>query len=67
MKIPKQQAQVKQIELVETYNIYLSIKRIKDAPGYDDHRWKRALYHAVGMAIIGHSEQEKIRQALGLP
>lgn len=68
MKISKQQAMTRQIELVETYNICLSLKRILNAPSYDSDRWQRALYHALGMSSVSnHAQMEKIRQALGLP
>ena len=69
MKSSKQNRQTRMIELVETHNIYLSIQRIRNAPGFDGDglRWKRALYHALGMAGGAHSQVEKIRVALGLP
>lgn len=62
----RQAREVRQIEMVETYNLCNSIKRLKDAPNYDQDRWKRALYHAVGMACH-RGDQEKIRNALELP
>lgn len=55
------------IEMVETHNIALSIKRMRSAGPYDTDRWKRALYHALGLCDISRPIQEKIRQALELP
>lgn len=64
----KRQRSTEKIELVETHNIALSLERIKDAPGYDQERWKRALIHALGMArVASNTEQKAIREALGLP
>ena len=69
MTSAKQDRQTQLIELVETHNIMKSITRIRHSPGYDPdgRRWKRALYHALGMAYLPDSTIEKIRQALGLP
>ena len=53
-------------ELVETHNIALSIRRLRGAP-YDDGRWRRALYHALCMEIVGWEERKLIREALKLP
>lgn len=54
--------------MVETYNLSISLKRLNNAPGYDPKRWKRALYHALGMSYApSNAEMEKIRQALELP
>ena len=64
----KQERQTAIVELAETANIARSIKRIQNqSGGYDDDRWKRALYHALGMCHVGSSTLEKIRQGLGLP
>lgn len=65
----KQDRQTRQIELVETYNLMRSLKRISETPGYGSQNWKRALYHAIAMSGChgGFNEMEKIRQALGLP
>ena len=55
------------IELVETHNIALSLDRLSGMP-YDRERWKRALYHAIGMSSVSGREMlEKIRIALDLP
>jgi hypothetical protein len=54
------------IELVETHNIALCIKRLRDGP-YDQERWKRALYHALSMNVLSRGTLEKIRIALELP
>ena len=69
MMTSQQSRQTRMIELAETHNIYLSIQRIRNAPGFDIDglRWKRALYHALGMAGGANSQLEKIRLALGLP
>ena len=67
LRIPKQAASVTQIELVETYNIYRSLTRLRDIGSYDSTRWKRALNHAAQMANIDRSTSEKIRLALELP
>lgn len=56
------------IELVETHNLAMSLKRISDAPSFDSNRWKRALYHALAMSYVtDRSTQEKIRVAMELP
>ena len=58
------------IELVETHNIALSIRRIRDAPapGYNNENWKRALYHALLMTSgAGKLTIQRIREALELP
>ena len=55
-------------ELVETHNIALSLSRLTNGQGgYDDGRWKRALYHALAMnGSAGHNTLKAIREALGL-
>ena len=56
------------VELVETHNLALSIKRLQSgSPSYDNERWKRALYHAVCMTVSNYSTKQKIREALELP
>lgn len=68
MKITKQQKETRQIELVETYNLCLSLRRIEHAPLFTANCWKRALYHALSMSGVSNSEEiQKIRVALGLP
>lgn len=64
----RQDRKTRKVELVETHNIALSLRRISDAPGYDVKRWKRALVHAIGMAYVAsNDEQRKIREAVELP
>lgn len=64
----KQVRQTRIVELAETHNIAISIKRMQDqAGGYDPERWKRALYHALGMAHVGNDLIRKVREALDLP
>ena len=65
----KQNRQTRQIEMVETHNIALSLRRLYDSGPYDSLRWKRAFYHALLMAHTSASFEEKalIRQALRLP
>lgn len=69
MKMTRQHRETRQIELVETYNISLSLHRINDAPNVcGSSNWKRALYHALSMSGVSNSgEIEKIRIALQLP
>lgn len=56
----------RQVDCVETLNIYRSLKRMED--GLYSLRWRRALIHAIGMAQVCDFEtQRKIREALGLP
>lgn len=63
----KQLRETRKLELVETHNLLLSLDRLKGPP-YDDSRWKRALYHALGMSDITDLDtKEKIRRALDLP
>ena len=64
----RQDRETRKVELVETHNIALSLRRIQNAPGYDNRRWKRALIHALGMAYVGSDEErKKIREAVDLP
>ncbi len=68
MITPKQERQTRQTEMVETHNIATSLKRLHNAPGFDERRWKRALYHALGMSYVpSNGVLEKIRQAMELP
>ena len=57
------------MELVETANLVNIFRRLESgAGGYDNGRWKRAVYHAVLMAGLGSWEERKaIREALRLP
>lgn len=55
-----------QIEMVETHNLSLALKRLAGAP-YVSGRWKRALYHALAMeGCCSFQELKGIREALGL-
>lgn len=54
------------MELVETHNLALALKRLRNGGnGYDEGRWRRAMMHAV-MMEFGHASTitSKIRQAL---
>ena len=63
----RRESQTKQIELVETYNLYLSLTRLNGAP-YDMWRARRALYHALVMeGSLDKTKMQAIRQALELP
>ena len=56
------------LELVETHNIALSIRRLRSGNGgYDEGRWKRALCHAVWIEITNYNDRKRIREALELP
>jgi hypothetical protein len=56
------------VELVETHNICLSLKRLREIPGYASvDPWRRAFFHAASMAGLEHSALEKIRVALEIP
>lgn len=57
------------IEIVEAHNLSLSLRRLRNAPGYSVYgKWQSALYHAL-VQTSGLSEPKltTIRQALGLP
>lgn len=56
-------------ELVETHNLAVSLQRLQDGShnGYDYRRWRRALYHALGITGSGECSLEEIRKALKLP
>jgi hypothetical protein len=65
--VSKRKGSTDKAELVETHNLSLALKRLQDGGGgYDDGRWRRALYHAVGMTC-SRNAAEKIRSALELP
>ena len=58
------------LELVETEALMLALKRLSSGDGgYQLHRWKRALYHALAMAkcVDTPAQLEAIRRALNLP
>jgi len=68
MKVPKQQRDVRHVEMVETYNLYRSLARLRDGPIQGSgRRWKRALYHALAMEDIEPYVLQGIRNALQLP
>lgn len=55
-------------ELVETHELAKSLCRLNNTVPYDSDTWKRAVYHAIGMAGCSYrDEMEKIREALRLP
>jgi len=54
-----------QIEMVETHNLAICLRRLRDGE-YSD-RWRRALYHALTMTGTSRGVVEKIRIALELP
>ena len=67
MKVSRRNSQTSQVELVETYNLTLSLRRIY-ATSNGGRAWKRAIYHALDMAgVTGHQELQKIRDTLQLP
>lgn len=67
MMTTKQARETRRAELVETHNIALSIKRLQEVAGHDAMRWRRSLYHALGMNYIDTRVMEEVRKALGLP
>lgn len=69
MNNAKLQRTSRNIEIVETHNLALSLNRINNAPGYDgDERKKRALYHAACMTnSFTTAERINLRIALNMP
>ncbi len=64
----KQDRQTRLIELVETGNLSLSLRRIKNAPGWEGRRTKRALLHAMDMSgCFTDGELENVRTAFNIP
>ena len=65
----KRLSSTQRAELVETHNIALALGKLTSGGGgYDDGRWKRALYHALAMdGCAGRGTLEKVRIALELP
>jgi hypothetical protein len=56
------------IEPVETHNLALSIRRLRNAAPYESQKWKRCLYHALLMQSgVDMQALTKIREALNLP
>ena len=56
------------LELVETHTLALALNRLGAARPYDGRRWRRALYHALGISsVASNTEHEKLRLALELP
>jgi hypothetical protein len=63
----KRETSTTKVELVETQNLALSLKRLTGPP-YEGDRWRRALYHALTMThTVNRDEAAKIREALELP
>ncbi len=62
MKTPKRLTDTSLTELVETHNMALAIKRTRE--GFYDDRWKRALYHAAGIAGVSEDERQRLYIAL---
>lgn len=68
MKESKQQRETRNIELVETGNLAISLNRLQRIPGdYQGRRWKRAVYHALQMTGVCDNTCAAIRAALQLP
>lgn len=68
MKESKQQRETRNVELVETGNLAISLSRIQKLSGdYQGRKWKRALYHAMQMTGMADSTCEAVRKALELP
>lgn len=59
-----------QIEMVETYNIALSLRRLQDTPSCGGNiAQRRAIYHAVCMTYTLNNDDERraLREAMKLP
>lgn len=67
MKLTKQQRETRQIEMVETYNIALSLRRLNPQSYASSVPVRRALYHALSMSGTSNATLEKVRIALELP
>ena len=50
MRESRSERVTRRIELVETHNIMLALHRLESIRPYDHGAWRRALYHAIGMA-----------------
>lgn len=60
--------QTQRAEMVETHNMALSIKRLRNTTPYDTDAWKRALYHALLLEGPDDYELRKsLREAMKLP
>jgi hypothetical protein len=57
------------IELVETHNLTICLRRLCNITPYDNQAWRRALIHAIGISNAYSSIEmfSKIREALELP
>lgn len=57
------------LELVETQNLSTALARLNSGEGgYNNLRWKRALYHALSISETCYGQAlTKIREALELP
>lgn len=69
MRKPTRVRSTDKIELVETQNIALSLRRCGEIPNaYNDSPARRALYHAVCMVgVFSPEERKALREALKLP
>ncbi len=59
-----------QIEMVETHNIALSLRRLQNVPNCSgDQAQRRAIYHAVCMtyALSNDDQRKALREAIKLP
>ena len=66
MKIPKQDRETRQVEMVETYNLARSLSRVGGGWG-ERPRMKRALYHALAMTeVLTETELKGVREVMGL-
>lgn len=66
--MPKRVTSTDKIELVETHNLALSLRRLRNVNEWGDGATRRALYHAICMTdCFGPSARTKIREALELP
>lgn len=55
------------VEVSETQRIARSLRRLYRTTPFDADRWRRALYHSLGMSgAPTREERTKIREALGL-
>lgn len=64
-----QRKSTEKVELVETHNMALSLRRLNDIPNsWNNEPTRRALYHAICMTCsFNNEERGSIRQSLKLP
>lgn len=68
MRNRPQLTKTENMELIETHNLTISLKRLAQVSGRGELPMKRALYHAIGMAYaLSHNQRAKIREVLELP